>query len=119
MPKIPDCDRCQYFLNSLYLVCAINPCGPEGDTCEDFSVIAQADTEVERQSLGGGYYLGDWIPQPFPIATVEEQTALLDWHPLFTGRCPNCETPVVETVEGGWKCGHCEWEIAAAHDSLY
>lgn len=119
MPKIPDCDslrrpchRCQYFLNSSYLICAVNPCGPTSENCDDFEAIAQAEAAPERQPLGGGYYMGDWIPQPFPTLTEAEQLALLDWHPLFTGRCPNCEMPVAELVEGRWTCGHCDWEDA-------
>ncbi|MGC1217097.1 MAG: hypothetical protein WA783_17290 [Phormidesmis sp.] len=110
MPKIPNCNRCQSFLHSPYLVCAVNPCGPTGSTCEDFSATAQAAIVTNRQSLGGGYYAGDWIPQPFPTLTVADQLALLDWHPQFTGRCPNCETPIASALEGQWKCGHCEWE---------
>jgi hypothetical protein len=113
MPGIPDCRRCHYFLNSPYLICGINPSGPEGSTCQDFkeSEIAQADggTKAEKQLLGGGYYAGDWIPQPFPALTEDEQLALLDWHPQFTGRCPDCETPIAEPLEGRWQCGHCEW----------
>jgi hypothetical protein len=109
MPKISDCDHCQYYLHSPHLVCAVNPCGPLGLTCKDFNAITQADAEIARQPLGGGYYLGDWIPQPFPEMTEAEKLALLDWHPLFTGRCPNCEMPIAESDEGQWKCGHCEW----------
>ena len=89
MPKIPECHRCQYFGDSPYLVCGVNPCGPVHGTCDDFTAIAQADIEAERQPLGGGYYAGDWIPQPFPLLSADEQLALLDWHPQFTGRCPN------------------------------
>jgi hypothetical protein len=107
MAKISECDslgrlchRCQYFLNSPHLICAVNPCGPAGETCDDFEAIAQADTAPERQPLGGGYYAGDWIPQPFPTLTAAEQLALLDWHPQFTGRCPECEIPIAESEEG-------------------
>jgi hypothetical protein len=112
MPKILDCDRCQHYLHSLYLICAVNPCGPAGETCDDFNAIAQADAEIARQPLGGGYYAGDWIPQPFPAVTINEQLALLNWHPQFTGRCPECETPIAESDEGQWKCDRCEWENA-------
>ena len=66
MPKIPDCDRCQYFANSPHMVCGVNPCGPEGQTCSEFSASAENGSEDNPQPLGGGYYAGDWIPQPFP-----------------------------------------------------
>jgi len=114
MPKIPACDRCFYYLQSPYLICAVNPCGPVGKTCKDFSGIAPSAAAPERQSLGGGYYAGDWIPQPFPALTTAEQLSLLDEHPQFTGRCPNCEMPIAESAEGQWKCGHCEWAASAA-----
>ena len=59
--------------------------------------------------LGGGYYAGDWIPQPFPEMAVEEKLALLDWHPQFKGRCPNCEMPIAAQEDRRWDCAHCEW----------
>ena len=110
MPKIPDCDRCQYFANSPHIVCGIHPYGPTEEICEDF-VAVEEDPEAEvRQPLGGGYYAGDWIPQPFPALTTAEQLSFLDEHPQFTGRCPNCEMPIAEAVEEQWMCDHCEWK---------
>ena len=110
MAKLPECDHCQYCLNSPYLVCAVNPHGPEGLTCDDFLAIPEAEAGLVRQPLGGGYYAGDWIPQPFPAMSVDEQLALLDWHPQFTGRCPACEMPITEAREGRWCCSHCGWQ---------
>ena len=105
MAKIPDCDRCRFYAHSAYLVCSAHPNGPEDNNCADFEAL-----EV-RQPLGGGYYAGDWIPQPFPRLQPEEQQALLDEHPLFTGRCPNCEMPVreKEPPRVHWDCEHCGW----------
>lgn len=71
------------------MVCGVNPCGPDGDECPDFDAIAPRGEPLE-----GGYYAGDWIPQLPTRITVEQQLALLDWHPMFTGRCPNCEMPI-------------------------
>jgi hypothetical protein len=112
MPKISECDRCHYFLNSPYLVCGVNPSGPEGSTCEDFRAITPdgGGTEAAKPPLGGGYYAGDWIPQPFPALTAAEELALLDWHPQFSGRYPNCEIPIEESSEGQWECEHCDWK---------
>ncbi|MEM9091990.1 MAG: hypothetical protein AAGC93_25050 [Cyanobacteria bacterium P01_F01_bin.53] len=53
MPKIPECDSCQYFVNSPYMVCGVNPSGPEGNTCEDFSPSAEA-TATQGRPFGGG-----------------------------------------------------------------
>lgn len=86
MAKLPECAHCQYCLNSPYLVCGVNPHGHEGLTCNDFVATPEAEENTERNPLGGGYYVGDWIPQPFPDISQDEQLALLDWHPQFTGR---------------------------------
>ena len=88
------------------MVCGIHPYGPTKGTCEDFRAIANLPT---RQPLGGGYQAGDWIPQPSPAPTTAEQLLLLDEHPYFTGRCPNCEMPIAEAVEQ-WTCDRCDWE---------
>lgn len=92
------------------MVCGVNPCGPEGKTCKDFVATDQEASQEERQPLGGGYYAGDWIPQPFPLRSAEEQLALLNWHPQFSGRCPNCEMPIPVQESGEWACGHCNWK---------
>ena len=36
MPKIPDCNHCQFFAYNPHLVCAIHPDGVETDACLDF-----------------------------------------------------------------------------------
>ena len=97
MQKLLACDRCQYFANSPYIVCSLHPCGPVDDVCEDFTGVESA--VAVRQPLGGGYYTGDWIPQPFPALTAAEQIALTDEHPQFTSRCPHCEVPIAEAAE--------------------
>ncbi|EKU96969.1 hypothetical protein Lepto7375DRAFT_0899 [Leptolyngbya sp. PCC 7375] len=106
MPKIPDCDRCRFYAHSPYMICGVNPCGPTGDECLDFDAIAPRGEPLE-----GGYYAGDWIPQLRTQITDEQQLALLDWHPLFTGRCPNCEMPIRETTPPRvhWDCHECGW----------
>ena len=93
------------------MVCGVNPYGPKGSTCEEFAAVSER-AAVEKEPLGGGYYLGDWIPQPFPEIAIDEQLALLDWHPQFTGRCPNFEVPMAALLENQWKCEYCNWEDA-------
>lgn len=53
-------------------------------------------------------YAGEAIVQPVQRWTTEEKLALLDWHPLFTGRCPRCETPI-QPIKSYWKCPQCDW----------
>ena len=40
-----------------------------------------------------------------------QQLELLDTHPLFTGRCPQCEMtyPQYETPPVHWDCPECGW----------
>lgn len=106
MPKISDCERCRFYAHTPYMVCGVNPCGPEGDECPDFEAVAPLGEPLE-----GGYYAGDWIPQLRTHITDEQRLALLDWHPLFTGRCPNCEIPIRQTTPPRvhWDCGACGW----------
>lgn len=88
------------------MVCGVNPCGPTGDECPDFDAVAP-----RGEPFGGGYYAGDWIPQQPAQITDEQRLALLDWHPLFTGRCPNCEILIRQTKPPRmhWDCDECGW----------
>ncbi|HEY9811302.1 MAG TPA: hypothetical protein V6D13_18410 [Halomicronema sp.] len=57
-------------------------------------------------SQSNGNYNGEKIYQPLQKLSFEEMLLLLDTHPLFTGRCPDCKMPLkVETPE--WHCDHC------------
>jgi len=93
------------------MVCGIHPCGPTEEICKDFSATPKQKC---AKPIGGGYYVGDWTPQPFPTMTTAEQLSLIDEHPQFTGRCPNCEMPIAEAVEEQWTCDHCGWTASAA-----
>ncbi|MBW4445014.1 MAG: hypothetical protein KME10_28255 [Plectolyngbya sp. WJT66-NPBG17] len=57
------------------------------------------------------YYAGELVPNPVQRWTREQQIALLDSHPMFTGRCSNCEQPMLQThpARGHWNCEHCGW----------
>jgi hypothetical protein len=68
MPIIAQCLHCLYFANSTYMVCGVNPNGPLAANCDDFVACAKAEA---KKPLGGGYYTGDWIPHPFPHATLD------------------------------------------------
>jgi len=61
--------------------------------------------------VGGSFYSGELIPESHSRLTQEEQLELLEKHPLFTGRCPQCgytfsqgEMPAVH-----WDCPCCRW----------
>jgi predicted GIY-YIG superfamily endonuclease len=66
----------------------------------------------KRPSNGGvGQYAGDLIPSPTERLTRQQQEDLMNWHPLFSGRCPHCEMPipVQEPPQVHWDCPHCGW----------
>lgn len=126
MRKLPECDRCLLYSHNSFLVCAVHPAGPVGDTCLDFRSDPDAENEYFEDFLGlefstgegmgdneppindpfdldsdeelwqpdgATYYNGELIVQPQQRWTPEEQLELLDTHPMFTGRCPQCELP--------------------------
>jgi hypothetical protein len=57
------------------------------------------------------YYNGEEIVQPRQRWTTQQQLQLLDWHPMFTGKCPSCgasfEKDYIARVH--WDCPHCGW----------
>ncbi|MFB2922799.1 hypothetical protein [Aerosakkonema funiforme] len=71
----------------------------------------------EREFIDGeliiepSFYNGHLIKQPRKRWTQEEQLELLDWHPLFTGRCPGCEMPCLKYEPSlVWECQYCGWK---------
>lgn len=111
MPKIPDCDRCLLNAHNPYLVCAIHPFGPDDNSCLDFRPATNAEPEELWEPEGASYYSGELILQPRQRWTREEQLELLDYHPLFTGKCPQCkfEFPRYERPPVHWDCLECGW----------
>lgn len=59
---------------------------------------------------GATYYAGELILQPQQRWTQAEQLELLDIHPMFTGRCPDCnrQFPQHEKPPVHWDCV-CGW----------
>jgi hypothetical protein len=141
MPKLPECDRCLLYSWDYHLACAIHPTGVEGDSCLDFRPnpelegkhfrdflklrLRQQDDEPysnphdyldDDQELweptGVSYYAGELILQPQQRWTREEQLELLDTHPLFTGKCPQCGYQFERDYTAccvHWDCSECGW----------
>ena len=111
MSKIPECDRCLNNARSPYLVCADHPTGSEDNFCPDFTPDPNAERLELWESEGASYYNGELILQPKQRWTPEEQLERLDYHPMFTGRCPNCEMPfdMKNTPPVHWDCKQCGW----------
>ena len=111
MPKLPECDRCILYARDPHLVCAVHPTGPNTNTCIDFREDPNAEPVELWEPEGASYYNGELILQPPQRWTLEQQLELLDTHPLFTGRCPQCEMtyPKYETPPVHWDCSECGW----------
>ena len=111
MPKLPECDRCLLYAHNPHLICAVHPAGPDADTCPDFRADPNTPSEELWEPEGASYYNGELILQPRRRWTLEQQLELLDTHPLFTGRCPQCEMtyPKYETPPVHWDCSECGW----------
>jgi hypothetical protein len=89
--------------------CAIHPGGPQG-RCIDFRLAPPAQPDDLNQP---STYAGE--PITSPPRSIAEPLALLNTHPLFTGRCPTCEMPIA-APQNPWHCPHCGW-IDASHST--
>lgn len=118
--KLDCCNLCEYCAHSPYIVCAEHPDGVEGDHCPDFRLAIRAHLITDDPLAWSGeawqperasYYDGELILDPVQRLSLEQRLELLDVHPLFTGRCPNCEMPVPQAVPGQihLDCRYCGW----------
>jgi hypothetical protein len=83
----PQCDRCLYNTHNPHLPCTVHPQKVVEAQCPDF----EADPSLPSDELWEpeGYYAGELVPTPVQRWTTAQKLALLNWHPLFTGRCLN------------------------------
>ena len=125
MPKLPCCDRCIFCAHSPHLVCAIHPGGIDGASCDDFQHVLPGWTPPDDDPLsfyepdeqwqpdGATYYNGELILTPEQRLSLEERWHLLDTHPVFTGRCPQCERGLaVKVPDLSWEYD-CGWRESA------
>ncbi len=117
MPKISDCNRCQFYSRDYRLLCAVHPYGPDGDTCQDFI----QNSEYPRRQLVDS--LSVWQETETSAHYARGETMQLQMHqtragvlerfvshPMFTGQCPEC---AAEMERDGrdvvrWNC-ECGW----------
>lgn len=110
--RLPECDRCWFNPGSPYLCCGVHPQGMQSDRCPDFRADATAayqhreflslawvtdSDQVQWEPEGASYYGNELVITTEQRWTRERKLALLDWHPLFTGRCTSCEVPLPPT----------------------
>ncbi|NJN22048.1 MAG: hypothetical protein HC812_13770 [Leptolyngbya sp. RL_3_1] len=114
MPKLDICDLCLFYTHNPYLVCAIHPTGAAGESCLDFRPNEHqgaADPLEWWEPEGASYYGDELVIEPLQRLTNQQRLELLDTHPMFTGRCPNCEMPIRQTTPARvhWDCERCGW----------
>ena len=119
MVKLECCQYCDFHAHSSYIVCGIHPTGVEGNYCVDFraasiEVVVPDDLSDwcgdRWQPQGASYYGDELILEPLQRRSLEQRLELLDSHPLFTGRCPQCERGI-KAIAGQihYDCENCGW----------
>ncbi|WP_375511661.1 hypothetical protein [uncultured Nostoc sp.] len=76
----------------------------------DFRLDPNAEPVELWKPEGATYYNGELIVQPQQRWTQQQKLELLDWHPMFTGRCPQCSSEFDRgyTSRVHWDC-KCGW----------
>lgn len=125
--RLPECNVCWFNPGSPYLCCSVHPVGVQADRCPDFQENERAIEQHEQflaldwvtddgvgeqwEPEGASYYGNELVITPEQRWTRAQKEALLDWHPMFTGRCPKCEVPLLrlEQPRVYWDCS-CGWK---------
>jgi hypothetical protein len=114
MPKLDICDRCRFYACNPHLVCTLHPNGVDANYCPDYYPNAYQDGNSMEwwEPVGASYSGGELVIDLVQRLTNEQRLELLDSHPLFTGRCPHCEIPMMQTEPRRvhWDCEHCGWK---------
>ena len=119
MSKVPECDLCLFYSKNAHIICAVHPFGVDGNYCLDFR--RDPKIEVEDEELwspeGYSYYAGQLIKNPTRRLTPQQQLNIIDTHPFFTGRCPECgyEFPKDNPPAVHWDCPACGFIDDAIH----
>jgi len=118
LSEIPARGRCTFNTRNPHLPCAVHPCKIVDAQCPDFELDTSLSAQEWWEPEGASYYAGELMIEPIQRWTREQKIALLDWHPMFTGRCPDCERtlrgaelPLVQTHPARvyWDCQECGW----------
>ncbi|WP_414516063.1 hypothetical protein [Nostoc sp. PCC 9305] len=113
MPKLPECDCCLLYSHNPHFICTVHPNGSVADRCLDFRENPNAEPVELWEPEGATYYNGELIVQPQQRWTQQQKLELLDWHPMFTGRCPQCSAEFDRdwSARVHWDCQNpeCGW----------
>jgi hypothetical protein len=80
-----QCDQCLYNTRNPHLPCTVHPHKTDAQ-CPDFELDASLPVGEWWEPEGASYYAGELVISPIQRWTREQKLALLDWHPMFTGR---------------------------------
>lgn len=83
------------------------------DSSEPFSNPFNLEPDEELwEPEGATYYVGELILQPQQRWTRDEQLALLETYPMFTGKCPECGYNFLRDnpPQVHWDCPSCTWK---------
>jgi len=117
LSEIPARGRCTFNTRNPHLPCAVHPCKIMHAQCPDFELDTSLPAGEWWEPEGASYYGGELVIEPIQHWTRGQKIALLDWHPMFTGRCPDCERtlrgaelPLMQTHPARvyWDC-QCGW----------
>ena len=91
----------------------MHPYDVQSDRCPDFQAsaivtaqheqfinldwVAEDGASAQWEPEGASYYGNELVITTEQRWNREQKAALLDWHPLFTGRCPSCEVSLPQT----------------------
>ena len=81
------------------------------NSSESFSNAFDLEPDEELWKPEGiSYYAGELVLQSQQHWTRDEQLELLETHPIFTGRCPDCHRPFPQDAKAPvhWDC-QCGW----------
>ena len=106
-----QCDRYIFNTRNPHLPCTVNPCKVMDARCPDFELDTSLPAGEWWEPEGASYYGSELVIEPLQRWTREQKIALLDWHPMFTGRCPDCERSIAQTLPARvyWDCQECGW----------
>lgn len=112
LSEIPSRGRCSYNTRNPHLPCAVHPYKIEDAQCPDFALDTSLPASEWWEPEGASYYGGELVIDPVQRWTREQRIALLDWHPMFTERCPDCERSLMQTYPARvyWDCEQCGWK---------
>lgn len=89
--------RCVHNPRNPHLPCAVHPNRITDNRCLNFKLDATLPVDEWWEPEGASYYDNELVINPIQRWTREQQIPLLDYHPMFTGRCPNCEQTMLQT----------------------